>query len=79
MKLTKLFLEILGWLQIALGTTLGFSLIAFGIYFCWPIQTIKTISIVIVLAGFITGALWATSIWKKHGTVEWLSGIRKIS
>jgi hypothetical protein len=79
MKLIKLFLEIMGWLQIALGTTLGFSLIAFRMYYCWPTQIIKTISIIIILIGFITGSVWATRIWKKYGTVEWLSGIRRIS
>ncbi len=79
MKLIKLFLEILGWLQIALGTTLGFSLISIGLYYCWPTQTVKIISIIIVLIGFITGSLWATKIWKKYGTIEWLSGIKKIT
>lgn len=79
MKLTKLFLNILGWLQIALGTTLGVSLIAIGMYYCWPTQAIKTISIIIILIGFITVFVWATRIWKKYGTVEWLSGIKKIT
>jgi glucose uptake protein GlcU len=79
MKLTKLFLEILGWLQIALGTTLGFSLIAFAIYYCWPTPAVKAISITIVAVGFIAGSVWATKIWSKYETIEWLSGIRKIS
>ena len=79
MKLTKLFIEILVWLQIALGTALGFSLIAIVIYYCWPNQIIKVVSIIIASIGFITGSVWATRIWKKHGTAEWLSGIRRIS
>jgi hypothetical protein len=39
----------------------------------------KTIALLILIIGFVTGAISATRISVKHGTMEWLSGIRKIS
>lgn len=79
MKLIKLILEIIGWLQIALGTTIGTALIAGAIYLIWPGENSKTIAFIIISAGFIAGAIWASFIWKKHGTIEWLSSIRRIT
>jgi hypothetical protein len=79
MKLIKLFLEILGWLQIVLGPTIIAAMIAFIIYINWPSKISNVIAILILLAGFIFGAILATRIWKKHGTIEWLSSIRRIN
>jgi hypothetical protein len=79
MKIIKLFLEILGWLQITIGPTIVTGIIAFIIYENWPGETSKIISIILIISGFILGACWATRIWKKHGTIEWLSSIRRIS
>ena len=79
MKLIKLFLEILGWLQIALGPTIIAAMIAFIIYISWSSKMSNVIAILILFAGFIFGAIWATRIWKKHGTIEWLSSIRQIN
>ena len=78
-KLIKLILEIIGWLAITLGTTLGTALIALAVYLVWTTDFIKIISFIFISIGFILGAVSATRIWIKHGTVEWLSGIRRIS
>ena len=77
MKLIEIFLEVLGWLFITFGTTLGTGLIALVIYS--QTQTAKLISIALVIIGFIGGAVWATRIWIKYGTMNWLSRIRRIS
>ena len=79
MKFIKILLEILGWLQIAMGPTIVCGLIAFIIYANKPGVTSKTISIILITLGFTLGAFWATRIWKKHGTIAWLSSIRRIS
>jgi phosphotransferase system glucose/maltose/N-acetylglucosamine-specific IIC component len=79
MKFFEILLEIFGWLQIVVGVTLGAGLIAFVTYLKWSNETGKIIAIVIVSIGFILGAVWATRIWIKHGTINWLSRIRKIS
>ena len=79
MKLIEIILEIIGWLQITLGVTLAAGLVALLIYLKWDNEIGKTVSIIVLSIGFITGAIWATRIWKKYGTIAWLSRIRRIS
>jgi hypothetical protein len=78
MKPIKLFLEILGWLQIVFGPTLTIGIVAFIIYVYLPGKFWEIMAILILLTGFVFGVIWATRIWKKHGTIEWLSSIRRI-
>ena len=79
MKLIEIILEIIGWLQITLGVTLASGIIAFLIYLKWDNESGKKVSIILLSVGFVIGAIWATRIWKKHGTIAWLSRIRRIS
>ena len=79
MKFVEILLEIFGWLQIVSGVTLAAGLVALVIYLNWENETGKTIAIIIVSIGFIAGAVWATRIWIKHGTIAWLSRITRIS
>jgi hypothetical protein len=79
MKIIEIILEIIGWLQITLGVTLATGLVALLIYLKWDNYSGKAVSITLLCIGFIAGAIWATIIWKKHGTVAWLSRIRRIS
>jgi len=79
MKFFSTILEIIGWLQITLGVTLGAGFIAAVIYIKWSNDTGKIISIIILSIGFLVGAIWATRISIKHGTIAWLSRIRRIS
>lgn len=79
MKLIEIILEIIGWFQIVSGVTLCAGLIAGIIYLKWNNGTGKVIAIIILSIGFLFGVVWATRIWKKHGTIEWLSRIRRIS
>lgn len=78
MKATKIILEIIGWCQIAFGTTLFFALIAAVLYYAYANETTAIAAIVIIFTGFVIGSVWATRIWIKHGTIEWLSRIRRI-
>lgn len=75
-KAIKILIEIIGWLAIAGGPTLAFGGISLLVYSKWE-NEIVALSILIV--GFIIGAIWATRISVKYGTMEWLSGIRRIS
>lgn len=75
-KTTKILIEIIGWLFIAGGTTLGAGIISFVVYSKWRNTTI---ALSILIVGFIVGAIWATRISIKYGTMEWLSQIRRIS
>jgi hypothetical protein len=79
MKFFEIILEIFGWLQIVVGVTLGTGLIAFLAYLNFSTATGEILAIIIVSIGFILGSIWATRIWKKHGTIAWLSRIRRTS
>jgi len=75
-KALKILIEIIGWITIAGGTTLAFGGVSFIVYSKWENEMV---SLAILIFGFIVGAIWATRISMKHGTMEWLSGIRRIS
>ncbi len=79
MKIIQFILEIFGWLFIVFGTTAASALIGFLIYIKWETGIGKMLSLLIISIGFIIGAVWATRIWRKYGTVEWLSGISRIT
>lgn len=79
MKPVQIILEILGWLTIVFGATAVAALFAFLIYMKRQTEPAKIVCIGIIGVGFICGVIWATRIWIKHGTIEWLSGIRRIS
>lgn len=75
-KALKILIEIIGWITIAGGTTLAFGGISFLVYSKWENEIV---ALIILIVGFIIGAIWATRISIKYGTMEWLSGIRRIS
>lgn len=77
MKILKLIPEIIGWLQIAFSPTLIAAIIGFAVYLKWSNSSGQTAAVIILVLGFITGAVWATRIWIKYGTTAWLSGLRK--
>lgn len=79
MKIIKFILEIIGWVAIALSPTLAAGLIGLVVYVKFDNPTGAIIAILLVSLGFIFGAIWATIIWIKHGTIDWLSRIRETS
>jgi hypothetical protein len=79
MRWLELILEIFGWLQIVAGTTIAGGLVGSAVYIKWSNETGKFICLITLCIGFISGAVWATVIWRKYGTIEWLSRIRRIS
>jgi hypothetical protein len=79
MKVIRFLLDLFGWLIIVFGTTAGSALVPWFIYSKWTTDTVGIISIIIISLGFLFGAIWATKIWIKYGTIEWLSSIRRIS
>jgi hypothetical protein len=78
-KIVYIILEFLGWLQILLCPTLIAGVIALVVYLKWQDQTGKIAALSILVIGFMSGIILATSIWKKYGTIEWLSKISESS
>lgn len=79
MKIVEIILEIFGWLQIVTGTALCASLVGLLVYLAWNGRSGEIVSVSIAVAGFLFGCIWASIIWRKHGTIVWLSRIRRIS
>ena len=74
-KLFELFTEIVGWLQIIASPLLLSAIIGFVIYISSPNTLRLIIAIGITLIGLIIGIIWATYIWKKRGTITFVSRI----
>lgn len=70
-----LFTEIMGWLQIAASPLLIGALIGGAVYLSNPTPGRLAIGILIALAGLIIGIAWATYVWKKKGTINFVSRI----
>ena len=68
-------IEVVGWLQIVASPLLAGLIIAAFIYFPNPTDARLVIAIGIALLGLIVGIVFATRVWKKHGTIHFVSGI----
>jgi ABC-type enterochelin transport system permease subunit len=79
MKIINIVLEIIGWFQIAFGCALAGALLGAALCQVFPSHERFTIFTIGFLLGSVIGVIWATRIWRKHGTVEWLSSYRRIS
>lgn len=78
-RFLKILLEVIGWLQIVISVTLIAGFIGFLIYLRWSNETGKYIVLSIISIGFIVGTVIATRIWKRYGTIAWLSKIGRVS
>jgi hypothetical protein len=67
--------EVIGWLQIVASPLLGGLVIAALIYFSNPTILRLLIAIGIALIGLIVGIVFDTRIWKKQGTMHFLSRV----
>lgn len=66
--------EIIGWIRIAISPIIIGTGIAAIIYFRNPTKGRLLLALLILLAGFVLGIIWATRIYKsKQGTAHFLS------
>ncbi len=74
-KFLKFITEAIGWLQIVASPFLIGLGIGAVIYFSKPDTTRLILGISIATLGLIVGIIIATRIWKKKGTVNFMSRI----
>jgi hypothetical protein len=77
MRIVEFLLNLLGWLQITISASLIGFVIGLAVYYFDNITGLWVGTILTSIC-FVIGAVCATKIWKKHGTVDWLSRIRRI-
>jgi hypothetical protein len=74
-KVFNLIFEIIGWFLIVASPVFAGSLIGALIYFRGPDRTGLIILVSLTGVGVITGIIWASRIWRKTGTINYLSRI----
>lgn len=74
-KLIAYLIEVAGWIRIAAAPFLIALGIGAYIYTHNPSRFTLAYAILIVMIGLIIGVLWATRVWKKTGTTEFLSRV----
>lgn len=75
MKLFRIITEIFGWLQIVASPFLISVVIALGVYFVWQDEIGFVTAIMISITGLMTGIILATRVWKRKGTINFISQI----
>ena len=70
-----IFIEILGWLRIAVIPLLVGCIIGFVIYGLTKTKTGLVLWIICTLIGLGLGIKWATHVWKTMGTMNFVSRI----
>lgn len=74
-KFLKFFTESIAWLQIMAAPSLAGLIIGALVYFSNPNPLRLMLGIAIAAAGLVAGAVWATRVWKKRGTVDFMSRV----
>lgn len=69
----ELLFELIGWVGIAISPLIIGCLIGLFIYILKTDKTGLFMAILVAVLGLITGVIWATRIWKKGGTIQFLS------
>jgi hypothetical protein len=69
------FTEIVGWVQIVASPFLAGLIIGAIIYFSKPNRLTLLIAIVIAIIGLTMGVVWATRVWRKKGTMHFMSRV----
>lgn len=71
----ELLTEISAWLQIVASPLLAGLVLGFLIYISVPYTTGIVMGLLVALVGLVIGIVWATRVWKKRGTVHFMSRI----
>ena len=69
------FFEVIGWLQIMISPLLLGLLLGAIIYFSDPSAGRLSLAFLVTLIGLIVGIVFATRVWKKHGTMHFISRV----
>ena len=72
-SLFDFLIEIVGWLQIVASPFLIGLIIGCIVYFSKSNITTLIVGIVIATIGLCIGIVWATRVWRKKGTIHFMS------
>jgi hypothetical protein len=72
LKFIELLSALMAWLQLMIAPTLVGGIIGLLVYYYKPDKDGKIIAIAITILGSIVGVIWASKLWRKTGTLEYL-------
>ena len=72
-KKVAFIFEVLGWIRIVASPFLAGLVLGVFIYFINPFSKGMPIAICIASLGLFAGIYWANRVWKKYGTLWYLS------
>ena len=75
MKILNVIFEILGWLQIVASPLIAGIVIGGVVYLAKRDNAGLIMGISIAVIGLTVGIIWATRVWKKEGTINFMSKI----
>ena len=73
MKAFETIFEIFGWLEIAVSPALIGIILGCVIYFNVERPFGLGFGIAVAALGIVVGIIWATKVWRKRGTIRFLS------
>ena len=71
----EFLMECIGWLQIAVSPFLLGLLAGSFVYFASPGPITLVACVTLSVIGAVAGAIWATRVWKRRGTIWFMSRI----
>lgn len=74
-RVLEFITEAIGWLQIVASPLLIGLGIGALVYFSHPSEVRMMAGISVAALGLVIGIVWATRVWKKYGTMRFLSRI----
>ncbi|MFY7990260.1 MAG: hypothetical protein ACOVO3_05985 [Fluviicola sp.] len=72
-KILAVFIEVLNWIRIALSPMVLAAIIGLLVYASNPNRFGMGLAIGIEVIGFVIGAIWATRVWIKRGTSNFMA------
>ena len=73
MKIIEFIISFFAWLEIAVSPLIIGCVIGLIVYSQVPTEKGIVVGITIAILGLVIGIVWATRIWKRRGTVEFMS------
>lgn len=71
------FTEVMDWMQIMASPFLAGLIIGAIIYLSNPNRSTLIISVIMATIGLTVGVIWATRVWRKKGTIHFMSRIMR--
>lgn len=73
MKVYQLITEVFGWLRIVASPFLAGLIIGGIVYLSRRDSIGLAIGIIVAFIGLVVGIVWATKVWRRKGTVNFIS------